>query len=167
MQEMKGQIFLKTLTLMTFKLIQHFTTLTTMQIKIVFFPSTMKNNALTYQKNNGSVCNNSETNSTIFNEKLMANRQEAEQMSALRSLKTNLVMILLVSLSILIILIPSKIWQTYFLIVNSSVLKVLLPIVTTMANFGTVQSFARQFWKIILKTLFIYIVVFNKIMSSL
>jgi len=107
-----------------------------------FFPSTTKNNALTYQKNNGSVCNNSETNSTIFNEKLMANRQEAEQMSALKSLKTNLVMILLVSLSILIILIPSKIWQTYFLIVNSSVLKVLLPIVTTMANFGTVQSLA-------------------------
>ena len=95
---------------------------------------------------------NSVTNSSISSEKLVANRQEAERVSAMRSLKTNLIMILLVFMSNFVLLIPSKIWQTYFCIVDTSIQKALLPIITTMANFGTVRSVASQFWKAIYKT---------------
>jgi hypothetical protein len=111
----------------------------------VFNIPIIHNNRLTDQRN-------SETNSSISSEKLVANRQEAERVSAMRSLKTNLIMILLVFMSNFVLLIPSKVWQTYFCIVDTSIQKALLPIITTMANFGTVRSVARQFWKAIYKT---------------
>jgi hypothetical protein len=95
---------------------------------------------------------NNETNLSISSEKLMANRQEAERVSAMRSLKTNLILILLVFMSNFVLLIPSKAWQTYFCIVDTSIQKALLPIITTMANFGTVRSVASKFWKAIYKT---------------
>ena len=93
----------------------------------------------------------SSDNSSIMSRQLASTRLEAERVSALRALKTNLMMILLFVASNLFLLIPSKVWQTYFCIVDTSIQKSLLPIVTTMANFGTVRSVAAQFWNSIVK----------------
>jgi hypothetical protein len=116
-------------------------------IETHFNNPTTNNNGSTDKQTSESICNQSETNSASLFEKLSANKQEAERVSAMRSLKTNLIMVLFVGLSTLFLTIPSKMWQTYFCIVDTSIEKALLPIVTTMANFGTVQSVARQFWK--------------------
>jgi len=112
-----------------------------------FSNPTTNNTGSTDKQTSESICNQSETNLTSLFEKLSVNKQEAERVSAMRSLKTNLIMVLFVGLSTLFLIIPSKMWQTYFCIVDTSIEKALLPIVTTMANFGTVQSVARQFWK--------------------
>ena len=101
---------------------------------------------------NNSGLNKSETNSIILNDNLAENRQEAERVSALRSLKTNLILILLVGLSTLFLLIPSNTWQNYYCIVNTSIQKGLMPVVTTMANFGTVCTVATQLWKTFVET---------------
>ncbi len=109
-------------------------------------------NELNNPTKNNIRSNKSEANSTILNENLVVKRQEAEQMSALRSLKTNLIMILLVGLSMMFLLIPSKTWQAYFCIVDTSFQKGFLPVVTTMANFGTVRTVATQLWKTVVET---------------
>ena len=75
----------------------------------------------------------------------------AEKISATRSLKTNFILILMFFLSNLFLLLPSKMWQTYFCLLETSTYKSLLPIVTTIANFGTVRSVGFQLWKIIFK----------------
>jgi hypothetical protein len=109
-------------------------------------------NELNNPTKNNIRSNKSEANSTILNENLVVKRQEAERMSALRSLKTNLIMILLVGLSMMFLLIPSKTWQAYFCIVDTSFQKGFLPVVTTMANFGTVGTVATQLWKTVVET---------------
>jgi hypothetical protein len=109
-------------------------------------------NELNNPTKNNIRSNKSEANSTILNENLVVKRQEAERMSALRSLKTNLIMILLVGLSMMFLLIPSKTWQAYFCIVDTSFQKGFLPVVTTMANFGTVRTVATQLWKTFVET---------------
>jgi hypothetical protein len=109
-------------------------------------------NELNNPTKNNIRSNKSEANSTILNENLVVKRQEAERMSALRSLKTNLIMILLVGLSMMFLLIPSKTWQAYFCIVDTSFQKGFLPVVTTMANFGTVRTVATQLWKTVVET---------------
>ena len=78
-------------------------------------------------------------------------RRLAEKQSAIRSLETNLMLILLFVLATFFYLIPSKVWQTYFCVVETSLQKALLPLITTMTNFGTVRSVSIQFWKSIFK----------------
>jgi hypothetical protein len=116
----------------------------------------LNNSTTGYELNNPTTnsnrSNKSQANSNILSENLAAERREAERMSALRSLKTNLIMILLDGLFMLFMLIPSMTWQTYFCIVGSSILKGLIPIVTTMANFGTVRTVATQMWKTFVET---------------
>jgi hypothetical protein len=109
-------------------------------------------NEMNNPSTNDNRSNKSGANSIIFTKNLAINRQEAERMSALRSLKTNLIMILLLSMSMMILLIPSTTWQAYFCVVITSIQKGLLPIVTTMANFGTVRTVAAQFWKTFVET---------------
>ena len=78
-------------------------------------------------------------------------RTEAERISALRSIETNLIMILWFYLSNIFLLFPSKFWKTYFCLVNTSIQKALLPLVTTIANFGTVRSLGTELLKKLLK----------------
>ena len=78
-------------------------------------------------------------------------KNEAERISALRSIKTNLIMILWFYLSNIFLLFPSKFWKTYFCLVDTSIQKALLPLVTTIANFGTVRSLGTELWKKLLK----------------
>ncbi len=87
------------------------------------------------------------TNEDLINEK----QHLAEKTAAIKSLETNLILILIFCLSNLFFLIPSKILQTYFCIVSSSAQRALLPIVTTMTNFGTIRSVAFQFWNVFFK----------------
>ncbi len=75
----------------------------------------------------------------------------AEKAAAIKSLKTNLILILICCLTLICVFFPSKLVQTYFFLFSSSIQRALLPIVTTMTNFGTVQSVAFQFWNILVK----------------
>ncbi len=77
-------------------------------------------------------------------------RSYKEKMAAIRSLKTNLILILLFFVSGTFLIIPSQIWKTYFVIVDTAIQKALLPIVTTSANFGTVRSVGSKFWNLML-----------------
>ncbi len=77
-------------------------------------------------------------------------RSNEEKMAAIRSLKTNLILILLFFVSGTFLIIPSQIWKTYFVIVDTAIQKALLPIVTTLANFGTVRSVGSKFWNLML-----------------
>jgi hypothetical protein len=87
------------------------------------------------------------SNEDLINE----NRHLAEKAAAIKSLETNLILILIFCLSNLFFLIPSKIMQIYYCIVATSVLRGLLPIITTMTNFGTIRSVAFQFWNVFFK----------------
>jgi len=93
--------------------------------------------------------------SSIFENRLkteqISDKNEAEKASAIRSLKTNFLLILMFSLSNLILFLPSKVWQTYFSLLETSIYKYLLPIFTTIANFGTIRSVGLQLWKILFK----------------
>ncbi len=77
-------------------------------------------------------------------------RSYEEKMAAIRSLKTNLILILLFFVSGTFLIIPSQIWKTYFVIVDTAIQKALLPIVTTLVNFGTVRSVGSKFWNLML-----------------
>jgi len=74
-------------------------------------------------------------------------KRRAEKLAAKRSLETNFVVILFFFAANIVLLIPSKIWQTYFCVVDTSVQKALLPILSTMANFGTIRSVGKQLWE--------------------
>jgi hypothetical protein len=64
--------------------------------------------------------------------------------SARRSLKTNLVLItLFILLFFFIFFIPNR---QFFSVFIYSVLKGVLPILTTIANFGTIRSVIRQYY---------------------
>ncbi len=78
-------------------------------------------------------------------------RHLAEKAAAIKSLKTNLILILICCLTLICVFFPSKLVQTYFFFFSSSIQRAMLPIVTTMANFGTIQSVALQFWNILVK----------------
>jgi len=60
--------------------------------------------------------------------------------AALRSLKTNLLMMLLFFMNTLILIIPSPHWKMFVAIVFESILKLLLPTITTISNFGPVRE---------------------------
>jgi hypothetical protein len=77
-------------------------------------------------------------------------RSYEEKMAAIRSLKTNLILILLFFVSGTFLIIPSQIWKTYFVIVDTAIQKALLPIVTTLVNFGTIRSVGSKFWNLML-----------------
>ena len=93
----------------------------------------------------------SSTNSDIENEGKQK-RFEAKKESAMRALKTNLIFNLLVSLCVLILLIPSNSWRSYFVFWSSTIQKGVLPIATTMANFGTIRSVSKKFIDVIFKS---------------
>ena len=76
-----------------------------------------------------------------------------EKESAIRSLKTNLVLIFILFFVCILFLFPPKNWQFFLTALNESVQKSTLPILTTMANFLPIQSIIWQYI-LYLKTLF-------------
>ena len=83
---------------------------------------------------------------TVLHQKSTKDKLEAERLAAMRSLKTNLILILFFFTTNLFLLIPSKNWQLFFGVSNTSFQKTLVPIATTMANFGTIRSVCSQYW---------------------
>jgi len=89
-------------------------------------------------------------NSSVISGAKVHSRESAERTAAIRSLKTNFVIITIFCFSNLLYLIPSKTWAMYFCILGTSALRSLLPVATMMANFGTIRSVAANFFDMIL-----------------
>ena len=72
---------------------------------------------------------------------------QAQFIAARRSMMTNLILIaIFILLMLLALLIPVSVRQVCMEIMFSFT-KVAMPIMTTIANFGTVQFVVRQYWK--------------------
>jgi hypothetical protein len=67
-------------------------------------------------------------------------RPSMEIEAALRSMKTNLLMLLLFFLNCFLLLIPSDTWRMLSSLIVESLLKFVLPTVTTISNFGPVKE---------------------------
>ena len=74
-------------------------------------------------------------------------RRDAEIASSLRSLKTNAVLSLVLIAAFLFLAFPMSDWRTFYTLLVFSEMKGLMPIMTTVANFGTVQSILSEFWR--------------------
>ena len=79
------------------------------------------------------------------NSEMRQTKQEIH--SALKSLQTNLLLISLVLLLSVLYFAPSSKWQLYFTTINESLQKGLLPTLTTIANFGSIQSVILKYWE--------------------
>ena len=76
-------------------------------------------------------------------------REENEKNAALRSMKTNLLMILMIAAAGLTTLAPTMKWKLFSLITFESLLKCILPIVTTLSNFGPTKKVAKMYFYLI------------------
>ena len=76
-------------------------------------------------------------------------REENEQNAALRSMKTNLMMILMIAAVGLTTLAPTMKWKLFSLIIFESLLKCIMPIVTTLSNFGPTKKIAKMYFYLI------------------
>ena len=85
-------------------------------------------------------------------ENLELSKIRKEKESAIRSIKTNLVLIGILFVVFILFLFPPKNWQIFLTALNESVQKSILPIFTTTANFLPIQSIINQYI-IYLKTL--------------
>ncbi len=79
----------------------------------------------------------------------------AETDAALRSMKTNLLMMLLFFINTLILLIPYPRWKIFVAIFFESLLKLLLPTVTTISNFGPVREVVMIYIEILKEKLMV------------
>ncbi len=87
----------------------------------------------------------------ITEKEMMAKREEEEkskaQMSAAeRSIKTNLILGLIFLVSFSSLMFVPNIWRPYCYVIVFSVMKGALPVLTAIANFGTVKQVATQYW---------------------
>jgi hypothetical protein len=103
------------------------------------------------QHNNDISAENSVCHSDFENEQ-QQKRFEVKKESTMRALKTNLLFSLFISLSLLALVFPSDSWSSYVICLLASVQKGLLPITTTMANFGTIRSVTMKFMDKIFKS---------------
>ncbi len=71
---------------------------------------------------------------------------QAQILAAQRSLQTNLVLGGLFCITFCIVLFVSKGLRVYLTVILFSVMKAAMPLLTTLVNFGTVQSVAGQYW---------------------
>ena len=89
----------------------------------------------------------------IEDESKMAQMNEEktrEQISAAeRSLKTNFVVAGVFCLLFGVLVLLSKTAKSYFSVMVFSLVKTALPVLTALANFGTVQSVLSQYWTLI------------------
>ena len=65
----------------------------------------------------------------------------------MRSMKTNLMMLILFFINTLILFIPSAHGKIIIAIVFEAILKLLLPAVTTISNFGPVKDVVKLSWE--------------------
>ena len=70
-----------------------------------------------------------------------------ERAAAVRSMKTNLVLISFFMVSTLVMLLPSMKWETFYYIFSFSLNKSLLPLVTMVVNFSPVRGLQKHMWK--------------------
>jgi len=75
----------------------------------------------------------------------------SEKLAAIKSLKTNLVLLLLFILSNILISISSDEWKIYLQAIYMSFQKTFLPVVSTIANFGTVKSVLEHYYIMVFK----------------
>ena len=78
-------------------------------------------------------------------ENLELTKIRKEKESAIRSIKTNLVLICILFVVFVLFLFPPKNWQFFLTALNESVQKSILPILTTTANFLPIQSIISQY----------------------
>ena len=64
----------------------------------------------------------------------------------MRSLKTNFVLSLVLVVAFLFLALPMNDLRTFYTLLVFTAMKGLMPILTTVANFGTVQSVLSEFW---------------------
>ena len=76
-------------------------------------------------------------------------REENERNAALRSMKTNLLMILMIAAVGLTTLAPTMKWKLFSFILFESLLKCIMPIVTTLSNFGPTKNVAKMYFYVI------------------
>ena len=76
-------------------------------------------------------------------------KEEIERIAALRSMKTNLLMLLLFLIYGLFTFVPTMKWKMFLFILFESFLKCLMPIVTTLSNFGPVKRVAKIYFNLI------------------
>ena len=70
----------------------------------------------------------------------------AQIMAAERCIKTNIILGMLLVLIFFISLVASKEARVYFSIIIFSIIKAVLPLLTTIVNFGTIQYVTKQYW---------------------
>ena len=76
-----------------------------------------------------------------------------ERQAAVRALSTNFCIVFLFCLPNMFMLINSP-WAKYLCTLNMSVHKGLMPILTTIANFGTVRDVSSEYWNVFKEKLF-------------
>lgn len=90
------------------------------------------------------ICTGSQNN---LIRKLEEKRDEDERLSAMRSLKTNLILTFLQFFSFMLVLIPSASDRIYIIAFETSVQKGLLPLITTLTNFSTIRLVSLKLWR--------------------
>ena len=100
------------------------------------------------QRNDSSTTRISKTKSdnTITKKK---KKEEIEKLAALRSMKTNLLMVLMFAALGLFTLVPTMKWKLFLFILFETILKCMLPIITTLSNFGPVKNVAKMYLNLI------------------
>ena len=63
-----------------------------------------------------------------------------------RSLKTNLALGVFFISALSCMALTPNVWRPYFTLIALSVMKGALPVMTTIANFGTVKTIVSQYW---------------------
>ncbi len=82
-----------------------------------------------------------------------AKKTSAQLAAAKRSLKTNLVLLSTFVVLITILIFVESSIPNYFTVIVFTLMKSAMPILTTMANFGTVKQVAGQYWNCLKETI--------------
>ena len=93
-----------------------------------------------------NATSNAKSDSTITKKQ---KREETERNAALRSMKTNLLMVLMFPAIGLFTLAPTMKWKLFLFIVFESLLKCIMPIFTTLSNFGPMKRVAKMYFYLI------------------
>ena len=64
-----------------------------------------------------------------------------------RSMTTNVVLSLIFVVIIALLVVVPDSWRPYYLVSTFSVMRSCLPILTAVANFGTVKTVSAQYWE--------------------
>jgi hypothetical protein len=92
-------------------------------------------------------------------------RGDDERLSAMRSLKTNLILTVLQFFSFILVLIPSTSDRIYIIAFETSLQKGLLPLITTLTNFSTIRLVSLKLWRKIFEylSMILFVVLLDKL----